>query len=122
MFMRRETTASSGCRPAMVTSKRPQARPVYSRPLRMTCSVAAGSGQGVKAYAGSGSGVMQLRQVEPLVDVAVIDKAASDDRDQIAAYDGAEIGVGMGEAQRVELTLELALDHPQRAEALDRHV
>ena len=66
--------------------------------------------------------IMAQRQLKHLVEVAVIDKTAIVDRNQRAAHDVIEIGVGMGALQQREIGVELLLGDQHRAEALDRHV
>ena len=66
--------------------------------------------------------VVSERQVEHLVEVAVIDVAAVVDRHQVAAHDTVEIGVEVGSAQQRDVVVELAFGDQHRAEALDRHV
>ena len=48
-------------------------------------------------------GAARHRQVEHLVEVAVVDKAAPIDRDQVAAHHAVEVGVEMGVLEQVEI-------------------
>ena len=62
------------------------------------------------------------RQIEHLVEVAVIEVAAPVDRDEAAAHHAVEVVVAMGLAQQAHVAVELALRDQGRAEPLDRHV
>src|SRR6266446_10121478 len=62
------------------------------------------------------------RQIEHLIEVAVIDVAAPIDRNQVSAHHVVEIGVEVCALQQVEVAIELAVGNEDRAETLDRHV
>src|SRR5262245_1881448 len=62
------------------------------------------------------------RQVEQLVEVAIVDIAAIVERDQVATHHAVEVIVAVRLAQEPEVVVELALGDEHRAEPLDRHV
>src|SRR5262249_56174479 len=62
------------------------------------------------------------RQIEHLIEVAVIDVPAPVDRNQVSAHYVVEIGVEVRAPQQVEVAIELAVSNEDRAETLNRHV
>src|SRR5215218_6503515 len=65
---------------------------------------------------------MGERQIEHLIEIAVIHKTPPVDRDQVAAHDAIQIAVDMRALQQAEIAIELALDREHGAETVDRHV
>src|ERR1700704_2202604 len=57
------------------------------------------------------------RQIEHLVEIAVIEETAPIDRDEAAAHDAFEIVVAMRLAQQAQVAVELAFRYQHRAEA-----
>src|SRR6266566_1083477 len=62
------------------------------------------------------------RQIEHLVEIAIVDVAAPVDRNQISAHDAVEVGVEVRAAEQIQVAIELAVGQEGCAEALDRHV
>src|SRR5713101_896138 len=66
--------------------------------------------------------LMLQREIEHLVEIAVIDIAAPIYRDQATTHDMLQIAIEMSVSQQIEVALELAFRDQDRAETLDRHV
>src|SRR5262245_36569887 len=62
------------------------------------------------------------RQIEHLIEIAVVDVAPPIDRNQVSAHHLVEVGVEVRALQQVEVAVELAVGNEDRAEALNRHV
>jgi len=62
------------------------------------------------------------RQVEHLIEIAIVEIALPVDRDQAAAHDAVEIGVEVCVLQQLQVAVDLTPADEHRAEPLDRHV
>ena len=62
------------------------------------------------------------RQIEHLIEIAVVDIAPPIDRNQVSAHHLVEFGIEVRALQQVEVAIELAVGNEGRAEALNRHV
>src|SRR6476659_1615701 len=62
------------------------------------------------------------RQIQHLVEIAIVDIAPPIDGDEISAHHVLEIGVEMSVAQQIDVAIELSLGDKDRAEPLDGHV